>query len=60
MFNHTPSVSLAFPPVGVQRVVEHEPHITTDWECEKTVVLHDIRRGQAVAMFAKEKQPLKI
>lgn len=36
---HSPSVKRAFPPVGWQRTVEHEPQRTTDEACEKTVVM---------------------
>ena len=32
-------MSLARPPVGAHRMVEHEPHRTTVWACEKTVVM---------------------
>ena len=34
-----PSVSLALPPVGWQRTVEHPAQTTTVWACEKTVVM---------------------
>jgi hypothetical protein len=40
-----PCESLALPPVGVQSRVEHELHITTVRECEKTVVLHAEREA---------------
>jgi hypothetical protein len=38
-----PSVSLARPPVGWHRTVAQDEQTTTDWACEKTVVL----RGRA-------------
>lgn len=34
-----PSVSLAFPPVGWHKTVEHDPQMTTVWACEKTIVM---------------------
>jgi len=34
-----PSVNLAFPPVGWHKTLEHAPHKTTVWACEKTVVI---------------------
>lgn len=37
-----PSVNLARPPVGVHKVVEQDPHMTTLCEWEKTVVLHTL------------------
>lgn len=34
-----PSVSLARPPVGWHKIVEHPVQTTTPWACEKTVVI---------------------
>lgn len=39
LLKEQPSVSLALPPVGVQRTLEQEPQVTTVWAWEKTVVI---------------------
>lgn len=39
LLKEQPSVSLALPPVGWQRTVEHPAQMTTVWACEKTVVM---------------------
>jgi hypothetical protein len=49
-----PSVNRAFPPVGWQRTVAHDPHNTTVWACEKTVVMlkHPVH-GEMIATRTK-------
>ena len=39
LLKEQPSVSLALPPVGWQRTVEHPAQIATVWAWEKTVVM---------------------
>lgn len=55
-FNNIPSVSLALPPVGWQRTLEHEPQRTTDCALENTVVMakHPSKRQFGISVVRSD------